>query len=142
MALTRIGFNKKTWAPSAKIDVYKLFIRPLLEYGMQVTLYDSKAMDLFERTQQLALRIAYGVPWNTSKPALKRLSCLESIKSRNHLLNAKFLWKLKNQGDDTLPAFQTFKDSLENNKSLTYKAFSVSITRSSSFDRKISNKTI
>jgi hypothetical protein len=120
MALIRIGFNKKTWAPSAKIDVYKLFIRPLLEYGMQINLYDSRSTQLFEKTQQLALRIAYGVPWNTSKTALKRLSCLESVKSRNHLLNAKFLWKLKTQADDTLPAFKTFRDSLDNNKSLTY----------------------
>lgn len=120
MALIRIGFNKKTWAPSAKIDVYKLFIRPLLEYGMQVNLYDSKSTQLFERTQQLALRIAYGVPWNTSKTALKRLSCLESIKSRNHLLNAKFLWKLKTQADDTLPAFSTFEASLNNKKSITF----------------------
>ena len=119
MALTRIGFNKKTWAPSAKIDVFKLFVRPLLEYGMQVTLYDSKSIELFEKAQQLALRIAYGVPWNTSKTALKRLSCLESIKSRNHLLNARFLWKLKNHADDTLPAFKTYRDSIDNNKSLT-----------------------
>jgi len=120
MALIRIGFNKKTWAPSAKIDVYKLFIRPLLEYGMQINLYDSRSTQLFEKTQQLALRIAFGVPWNTSKTALKRLSCLESVKSRNHLLNAKFLWKLKTQADDTLPAFKTFRDSLDINKSLTY----------------------
>lgn len=119
MALTRIGFNKRNWAPSAKIDVYKLFVRPLFEYGMQVNLYDSKSIQLFERTQQLALRIAYGVPWNTSKTALKRLSCLESVKSRNHLLNAKFLWKLNNQADTSLPAYNTFKDSLENTKSLT-----------------------
>jgi hypothetical protein len=55
---------------SAKIDVYKLFVRHLLEYGMQVTLYDSKSIQLFERTQQLALRIAFGLPWNTSKTAL------------------------------------------------------------------------
>ena len=28
MALMKIGFNRKTWSPSAKMDVYKLFIRP------------------------------------------------------------------------------------------------------------------
>jgi hypothetical protein len=87
---------------------------------MQVTLYDSKSIQLYERTQQLALRIAYGVPWNTSKTALKRLSCLESVKSRNHLLNAKFLWKLKNQADTSLPAYRTFKDSVETRKVSTY----------------------
>jgi hypothetical protein len=120
MSLMKIGFNKHAWAPAAKIDIYKVFIRPLLEYGMQITLYDNKNLQLFEKSQQLALRIAFGVPWNTSKTALKRLSCLESVKTRNHLLNAKFLWKLKYQVNQFLPAFRTFEFNLENHKSLTY----------------------
>ena len=79
MMLVRYGFNKNNWCPSAKINVYKLFIRSQMEYGMQVNLYSKHNLETFEKTQQLALRIAYGVPWNTSKTALKRLSCLETM---------------------------------------------------------------
>jgi hypothetical protein len=119
MALMKVGFNRATWCPSAKLDVYKLFIRPLMEYGMQVNLYSQADLGLFEKTQQLALRIAYGVPWNTSKTAMKRLSCLESIKTRNHLLNLRFLWKLNSEENPSLPAFWTFQESLQAPKSLT-----------------------
>ena len=35
MALIKAGFNRNGWCASAKIKVYKLFIRPLMEYGMQ-----------------------------------------------------------------------------------------------------------
>ena len=62
MSLMRIGFNKRTWAPAAKIDVYKIFIRPLYEYGMQVHLYDLKQIQTFEKSQQLALRVAFEYP--------------------------------------------------------------------------------
>ena len=55
MVLMKIGFNRTTWYPSAKMDVYKLFIRPLMEYGMQINLYMSAALNRFEKTQQLAL---------------------------------------------------------------------------------------
>ena len=59
MALIKAGFNKNGWCASAKIKVYKLFIRPLMEYGMQIHLYGQKDIELFEKTQQLALRIAF-----------------------------------------------------------------------------------
>ena len=120
MALMKVGFNRTTWSPSAKIDVYKLFIRPLMEYGMQINLYKKADLDLFEKTQQLALRIAYGVPWNTSKTALKRLSCLESIRTRNHLLNIRFLWKLKFDADQSLPAFSSFQQCNQSPGSFTF----------------------
>jgi hypothetical protein len=61
MALVKCGFNKTSWTPAAKIDVYKLFIRSQMEYGMQAHLYKSSDIRMFEKTQQLALRIAYGV---------------------------------------------------------------------------------
>jgi hypothetical protein len=73
IALIRIGFNRTTWDASAKVRVFKLFIRSMLEYGMQIHLYDSTSMDLMQKSQMMALRMAFGVPWNCSKTALKRL---------------------------------------------------------------------
>ena len=35
MALDKCGFNKTSWAPAAKIDVYKLFIRSQMEYRQE-----------------------------------------------------------------------------------------------------------
>jgi len=112
-----IGFNKKGWAPGAKITVYKLFVRSILEYGMQIHLYEKKDLVEFEKTQFLALRILYGVPWNTSKNALKRLSCIESMKCRNEILNAKYIRNLK---DEKIPACKLMNMNLSNTKSIYY----------------------
>ena len=71
MSLIRIGFNKSTWDGSSKINVYKL--RPVMEYGMQCHLYNSASIKFLQRIQMGSLRIAFGVPWNCSKTALKRL---------------------------------------------------------------------
>jgi hypothetical protein len=121
MALARYGFNKSDWCPSAKIDVYKLFIRSQMEYGMQAHLYNTSDIKMFEKTQQLALRVAYGVPWNTSKTALKRLSCLESMKCRNLLLNARFVRPILLDHLQDIPASEIFHAVLSQRKSLAFK---------------------
>ena len=121
MALAKYGFNKTDWCPSAKMDVYKLFIRSQMEYGMQAHLYSSSNIQMFEKTQHLALRIAYGVPWNTSKTALKKLSCLESMKCRNQLLNARFVRPLLLEQLPDLPAFEIFHAVEKKRKSLAFK---------------------
>jgi hypothetical protein len=138
MLLAKKGFNKNTWCPAVKIRVYKLFIRPLMEYGMQCTLYNCKQLKLFEKTQQLALRIAYGVPWNTSKTALKRLSCLESMEFRNHILNSRFIYKALRHGDENIPAVAYMMKRELCYKSLIYKwiAFNPLLNRIINLDSK------
>ena len=120
IALMNIGFNKNGWAPAAKITVYKLFIRSILEYGMQIHLYEGKVLNEFEKTQFLALRILYGVSWNTSKNGLKRLSCIESMQCRNEILNAKFIRNLK---DKKIPACRLMNMNLSNKKSIYARNF-------------------
>jgi hypothetical protein len=121
MALAKCGFNKTDWCPSAKIDVYKLFVRSQMEYGMQAHLYGSSDIQMFEKTQQLALRVAFGVPWNTSKTALKKLSCLESMKCRNLLLNARFVRPIILGQRPLVPASELFHTVLKKRKSLAFK---------------------
>ena len=119
IALIRIGFNRTTWDASAKVRVYKLFIRSMLEYGMQIHLYDSISMDLMQKSQMMALRIASGVPWNCSKTALKRLCCLEDMKCRNRILNSRFVHRLLNLEDrNNIPACLLWSRQIMNAKSI------------------------
>jgi hypothetical protein len=120
MSLISHGFNKNSWCPSAKIDVYKLFIRPIMEYGMQTHLYNKNDIDKFEKIQQLALRIAYAVPWNTSKTAMKRLSCLESMECRNEILNARFIFRMINPPYEKTPASELFTHQLASKKGYAF----------------------
>lgn len=75
---------------------------------------------MFERVQMMALRIANGVPWNTSKLALKRLMCLESMECRQQILNAKYLCRMESNNDISIPAFKLFKKVKTDSKSLAY----------------------
>jgi hypothetical protein len=120
MSLMIIGFNKDSWDASAKVDVYKLFVRPLMEYGMQISSYKKEMLEMFDRVQMMALRIANGVPWNTSKLALKRLMCLESMECRQQILNAKYLCRMESNNDLSIPAFKLFKRVKVDSKSLAY----------------------
>jgi hypothetical protein len=120
LALMKIGFNKDTWDPSSKVNVLKLFIRSLMEYGMQVNLYSTSQISSLDKVQFMALRIAFGVPWNVSKNALLRISCLESMQCRNRVLNACFMKRLEYLNDNSIPAFKMFKSKRVVNGSLAY----------------------
>ena len=77
---------------------------------MQCHLYKSSSIKILQRIQ---IRIAFGVPWNCSKTALKRLCCLEDMKCRNQILNARFNHHLLNLEDRfNIPAFKLWNQSI------------------------------
>ena len=80
---------------------------------MQCHLYDASSIGLLQKVQMMCLRIAFGVPWNYySKTALKRLCCLEDMKCRNRVLNARFCHRLLNLDDRLrIPACQLWSKS-------------------------------
>jgi retron-type reverse transcriptase len=106
--LPKIGFNAYTWPGSAKIDIYKLFVRPIMEYGVALSKLSANSMRKLENTQLLALRVAFGMPWNVSQMALRRLTCVESMNCRMKLLNANFVRSLQANNDNQVPAVQLF----------------------------------
>lgn len=95
MQLAKNGYSSKYWSPGIKISVYKQFIRPTAEYGLQIKILEKSELDLLESAQLKASRILLQLPWNCSIQAIRRLFCLESMQCRNKILNAKFLRCLK-----------------------------------------------
>jgi hypothetical protein len=85
MQLVKGGYSSKYWSSGIKFGVYKQFIRPIAEYGLQL-----KIMDDPEAAQLKASRILQQLPWNSSIQAIRRLFCMESMQCRNKILNAKF----------------------------------------------------
>jgi hypothetical protein len=110
MMLMNLGLNSKMWDPSSSIKVYKLFVRPIMEYAQQTTLLGQKELDLIQKNQFLALRIIFGAPWNTSKTAMVKLACLESAKCRNLLLNAAFVKDRLYQEENSNPTMIRMKE--------------------------------
>ena len=95
MQIVKNGFASKYWSPGIKFSVYKQFIRPTAEYGLQVKILENSDLDILESSQLKASRILLQLPWNCSIQAIRRLFCLESMQCRNKILNAKFLRSLK-----------------------------------------------
>lgn len=95
MQLAKNGYSSKYWSPGIKLSVYKQFIRPTAEYGLQIKILEKSELDILESAQLKASRILLQLPWNCSIQAIRRLFCLESMECRNKILNAKFLRCMK-----------------------------------------------
>jgi len=95
MQLVKNGYSSKYWSPGIKLSVYKQFIRPTAEYGMQVKILEKAKLDILESAQLKASRILLQLPWNCSIQGIRRLFCMESMQCRNKILNAKFLRNVK-----------------------------------------------
>ena len=95
MQLVKNGYSSKYWSPGVKVAVYKQFIRPTAEYGLQVKIFERADLDLLEASQLKATRVLLQLPWNCSIQGIRRLFCLESMQCRNKILNAKFLRNAK-----------------------------------------------
>ena len=95
MQIVKNGYSSKYWSPGIKLSVYKQFIRPTAEYGLQIKILENSDIDTLEAAQLKASRILLQLPWNCSIQAIRRLFCMESMQCRNKILNAKFLRNLK-----------------------------------------------
>jgi len=121
MQLVKNGYSSKYWAPGIKVSVYKQFIRPTAEYGLQVKILEQSELDILEAAQLKATRILLQLPWNCSIQAIRRLFCLESMQCRNKILNAKFLRNLKTLKENI--QISRLANFASNNASSVYKDY-------------------
>jgi hypothetical protein len=90
LGIIRSGLGASYWSHGIKLSLYKQFIRPCMEYGLQLSLSDGSSNKKLEATQQKSIRILMKLPWNTSAQAIRRLYRLESMETRSNILMAKF----------------------------------------------------
>ena len=85
------GFNARGFAPDTNRQVFKQFILPVLDYGVQ--LLNITALRPLQSAQHFALTTAAGVHRSTSAEALRALYDIESVDSRREVLKTR--WKAK-----------------------------------------------
>ena len=85
--LQPMGMNVTGWAPAAAAQVYKTFVRPVMEYGLELKEPTSQLLEVYQRTQNLALRTIMSAPHNTSIAALHRLLHIPLMKERCKEIN-------------------------------------------------------
>lgn len=84
--------------------VYKIFIRPILEYGAPLFSRSTGTTNLIELFQNKCLYLASGERRKPTIHTLRGLLATPSIQTRQLYLQAKFLTNLKNEPIETKPA--------------------------------------
>ena len=88
-----IGCHGGGFAISVRRRAYETFIRPKLEYGLQLLEPSGTVLRILERVQYQALCAMFSVSRNTSRAALHGLAGVQSMKMRVWELNA--MWQAR-----------------------------------------------
>ncbi len=91
-----VGFHGNGLTIPTKVQLYKTFLRPKLEYGIQ--LLNKTATKRLQREQNFCLRCLFSLPRNTSIAVLHTLSGLPSLETRRRVLFAKWMAKTRKLG--------------------------------------------
>lgn len=110
---SKFGMNISGFSQAASALIYKTFIRPIMEYGLQLTVLkgNSKELAIAQKTQNFAFRQIFSGQRNTSINAMHKLLLIEPVQLRNQVLNLKFAARLHNSYDVKTPAVTIWRSS-------------------------------
>jgi hypothetical protein len=102
--LASVGMNGSGFPEEASCRLFKQFVRPCLEYGLQIALPKAKTMEKLDLVQNAALRKIFSAPRGTSTNALRKLLQLVPFRERAFEIHAKFHAQLQVSKETTIPA--------------------------------------
>lgn len=102
-SLARHGMNLAGFPQYASAILYKTFIRPVMEYGLQLRVLAGKNAEKLQKTQNFAMRLIFSAHRTTSVNAMQKLLLLEPMRIRNQVINIKFAARLHNSNDSARP---------------------------------------
>lgn len=107
-AFQTFGMNPTGWAPAASALVYKIFIRPKMEYGLAIRPMDPELLGNIANGQAKVMRKIFGAPKNTSIGAMQKILHIEPMQHRNDVLNVQQAARWHNSLDKSRPAVQVW----------------------------------
>lgn len=78
--------------------MYETFVRPKLQYGLQLMEPKGEVLKIAERTQHQALCAMFSVSRNTSNAAMQGLANIQSMMQRMRELNAMWQTRVDRRG--------------------------------------------
>lgn len=108
-----LGMNSTGWPLRSSAMVYKSFIRPVLEYGLGLTIWKQAQISKVQKVQNAALRRIFSTGLNTSIRSMEKLLQLEPMSVRNRILNIKFIGRLHNCSNGAIPAVRLWRYCLQ-----------------------------
>ena len=134
--ISHYGFYRDGLRPETAIKLYKLMVRPILEYGSQVISYQKYYLqssnhaqkDLcglttienkLEQFQTKALKTLIGCSKSSSPVVVRLFSGVEPLKGRLDMLKLRYFWKVAHTNDQSI-AHRVFKHRKEQFLSTKY----------------------
>jgi hypothetical protein len=108
-----IGLNITGWAPAAAARIYIAFIRPTMEYGVELKLPTPTLTTMYQRTQNMALRTICSATGNTSVAAMHRLLGIQMFKERAAELNFLSAARFHNNDDASVIGVDIWRRALQ-----------------------------
>lgn len=106
------GMNMTGFPQAASAGLYKTFIRPVMEYGIQLTVLNGKSLKMVQQAQDFALRKILGTHRTSSTNMLHKLLQIPKIDTRNLDLNFRFCTALHNSTNASIPAVKMWWKAL------------------------------
>ena len=90
-----LGFHKDGLRIKTVVKLYKLLIRPILEFGAQIVSYSKTHLLRLKRFQTQALRSLLGLRFNVKTSVARLLSGVEPVTSRLILFKLNYFHKIR-----------------------------------------------
>ena len=98
--LKSIGLNGLSFSPLSAIQIYKSFIRPIIEYGMQMDTYPKDVIGKISKFQFQYLRSTLSLNPSTSQNGMLLITGLSPMPARNLAITTKFWSKIHDRKSD------------------------------------------
>jgi hypothetical protein len=113
LLMQSMGMNIMGLAPAASINLYKTFIRPILEYGAALRILPRMVIDKMQKAQNQVLRTILSGNRTTSINAMHKLLLIEKFMVRNAITNMRFIGGLHNSTDRAIPAVVMYRAKIQ-----------------------------
>lgn len=90
------GMNPTGWRLKQRLLTYKSFLRPMIEYGLALTILPRVPLEALQKAQNFCLKLMLHGSKSTSTAAMHLVMELETIRMRNVELNARYFHNLMN----------------------------------------------
>ena len=112
MAMRPLGMNVTGWAPAASALIYKSFVRPIMEYGVDIKFPTPGLLLKYQKAQNLALRAILSAPPHTSANAMHRILGIPLFRDRAQALNFQFTHRMHNHNDASIRGLDIWRRGL------------------------------
>lgn len=112
-ALGDLGMNGTGWPLRSSALVYKTFIRPIVEYGLGLNIWDQKTIRIAQKVQNCAMRRIFTTAPKTSIRAMEKILLLEPMEVRNRILHIKLAGRIHNCLDANIPVIRIWRNRIQ-----------------------------